>query len=457
MVINTLYLPELREMLALRDVEGLREFCTAIHPARVAEFMEGLTPEEAWEVLQYAESPLREEIFGYFDREKQQAIVGRLSPEEAGKLITNLPPDDRVDLLKTMDVELVGQLLTEVPLEDRRDILRLTAYPENTAGAVMTTAFAKVPGDMTVRAALEELARQAAELETIYYVYVVDEQQHLQGVVSARRLLSAMGRPDTPIRDLAEEALITAYVLEDQEEVARKVARFDLLAIPVVDEENRILGIITHDDIIDVVVAEATEDAHRMGGITPLIENVLEAPFYTIWRKRAIWLSALFGAELLTFTALASFEEAIAAVIALSLFVPLVISTGGNSGSQAATLMTRALALRQVTPREWWKVLRHELVMGLALGVTLGAIAFVRAMLTPQSVLGNADRLVLALVISQAVAAVCLWGSLIGALLPLGFRALGLDPGFASSPFVATFVDVTGIVIYFTIAELWLF
>jgi magnesium transporter len=457
MVVNTLYLPELREMLAQKDEVGLREFCTAIHPARVAEFMEGLTPEEAWEVLQYAESPLREQIFTYFDTDKQQAILREIPSEEAAQLVANLPPDERVDLLKSLDSDLSSALLARIPSEDRRDILRLTAYPENTAGALMTSAFPKVTGEMTVRQALEALARQAAELETIYYVYVVDDQDHLQGVVAARRLLSAMGKPETPVRQLAETSLITAHVLEDKEEVARKVARFDLLAIPVVDDENRILGIITHDDIIDVVVDEATEDVHRMGGITPFIENVLEAPFFLVWRKRVGWLAALFVAELFTFTALAYFEEAIAAVIALSLFVPLVISTGGNSGSQAATLMTRALALQQVTPRDWARVLRHELLMGLALGVTLGMIGLVRAALTPESVLGNADRWLLALTIGQAVACVCLWGSLVGAMLPLVLRGLGFDPGFASSPFVATFVDCTGIVIYFNIAHLWLF
>jgi magnesium transporter len=216
------------------------------------------------------------------------------------------------------------------------------------------------------------------------------------------------------------------------------------------------VGIITHDDVIDVMIEEATEDAQQMGGIVPMAENYLEAPFFTIWRKRAAWLSCLFIAELFTFTALAHFEDQIAAVLALSLFVPLCISTGGNSGSQAATLMTRALALGQITPSHWWRTLRHELLVGLALGVTLGVIGFLRASLTPASVLGNADRWMLALVIGQAVAAICVWGTLVGSMLPLLFRRLGFDPGYASSPFVATFVDVTGIVIYFTIAKTYL-
>jgi magnesium transporter len=242
----------------------------------------------------------------------------------------------------------------------------------------------------------------------------------------------------------------------DREDVAQTMARYDFLAIPVVDSAQRLVGIVTHDDVIDVVVQEATEDALRMGGVGTMVEHYLDAPFFTIWRKRSVWLSCLFVAELFTFSALTYFEDAIAKIIALSLFVPLCISTGGNSGSQAATLITRAMALRQVTTADWWRVIRHELLLGIALGLTLGAIGFVRASLTPASVLGGANRWMLALVISQAVASICLWGTLVGATLPLVFSKLGFDPGYASSPFVATFVDVTGIVIYFSIATVYL-
>jgi len=454
-MINTLYLPELREMLAENNTAELREFCTALHPARTAEFMEGLTAEEAWAVLQHAEEAARVEIFGYFDRQKQLDVLRRIDRAEAGQLIAHLPPDDRVDILKELDTEIVEQLLPLVPVDDRRDILRLRAYPENTAGAVMTSDFARLGESMTVRQALEEVGRQASELETIYYIYIVDDEGHLQGLVSARQLVSALGRPDTLVRDLMERDLVTVNVLDDQEEVARKVARFDLLAIPVVDHVHRMLGIITHDDVIDVVQEEATEDAHRMGAMVPLEESYLEAAFFTIWWKRAGWLSCLFLAELLTFTVMSGFEDILRTVIALSLFLPLCISTGGNSGSQAATLITRAVALGQVQIRDWLLVLRHELLMGLALGATLGIIGFLRVWLTPESVL-EINRWQMALVISQVVAVMCLWGTTVGAMLPLAFKRFGIDPGLASSPFVATFVDVTGIAIYFSIAQFYL-
>jgi magnesium transporter len=337
---------------------------------------------------------------------------------------------------------------------DREDIRRLLSYPDDSAGAVMTSDYATLPPGITVQEALHRLRQQAPDRETIYYIYVVDGERHLIGFVSLRDLILA--KPSSLIRDIMKGEVVSVRVDQDQEVVARQLAKFDFIAIPVVDDLNRITGIVTHDDVLDVLVEEATEDALHMGAIAPIEENYLDAAFTTVWRKRAVWLSCLFVAELFTFTALAHYEDAIASIVALSLFVPLCISTGGNSGSQAATLITRALALGQIGPRMWWQVLRHELLMGLALGLTLGAIGFVRASLTPVSVLGNADRWNLAVVIAQSVAAICLWGTLVGSMLPLVFQKLGFDPGYASSPFVATFVDVTGIVIYFSIANIWL-
>jgi magnesium transporter len=330
----------------------------------------------------------------------------------------------------------------------------LVRYQENTAGALMTTDYAWLPAQITVAEALDRLRLQAPDKETIYYVYVLDGHRRLLGVVSLRDLILASRQ--AVVRDIMEKEVVSVRVTDDREQVAKEIARYDLLAIPVIDEERRLVGIVTYDDVIDVVVQEATEDVHRMGAVEPLAENYLQADFVTVWRKRAFWLACLFVAELFTFTALAHFEDAIAAVVALSLFVPLCISTGGNSGSQAATLITRAMALGQVTLGDWLRVLRHELLMGLALGLTLGLIGFVRASLTPESVLGNADRWTLALVIGQAVTVICLWGTLVGSMLPLLFRRLGVDPGIGSSPFVATFVDVTGIIIYFSIASVFL-
>lgn len=451
---NPLLLPELREMLAAGDADGLSAVINELHPATVADFSEGLSVEETWQLLSYAPVEKQAEVFAFFPLDKQAEMVSGVGRDRMSKLLEAMSPDDRVDLLRQLDSEVVDSLMPLVAKAERQDIRTLLSFPEGSAGSVMTTEYASLPADISAGDAIGLLRQQAPSRETIYYIYVLDEVRHLLGFVSLRDLILA--KPSVRVADIMQRDVISVRADQDQEEAAQALAKYDFLALPVVDNQNCLIGIITHDDVLDVMIEEATEDAYQMGGVVPMDEDYLEAPLLTVWRKRAAWLSCLFVAELFTFTALAHFESEIAAVLALSLFVPLCISTGGNSGSQAATLITRAMALGQIRPGDWWRALRHELLVGLMLGLTLGAIGFVRASMTPAAVLGNADRWMLALVISQSVAAICLWGTLVGSMLPLAFKRLGFDPGYASSPFVATFVDVTGIVIYFSIARVYL-
>jgi magnesium transporter len=453
---NVLLLPELRSMLVEEDHEGLTALMTELHPATVADWTEGLSVEETWKVFNHAGIDRQAEVFEFFPIQKQVDMATGAGRERMSRLIEAMAHDERVDLLKRLDPEVVESLLPLVAKADRQDIRTLLSFPEHSAGSVMTTEYATLTTDLTVSEAISRLRLQATSAETIYYVYVVDAERHLVGFVSLHDLILA--RPTARIDSIMQREVISVPVDADQEDVAQTMARYDFLALPVVDSENRIVGIVTHDDVIDVVVQEATEDALRMGGVGAMIEHYLDAPFLTLWRKRSGWLACLFVAEMFTFSALAHFQTAIEKIIALSFFVPLCISTGGNSGSQAATLITRAMALRQIRPADWRRVIRHELLMGLALGLTLGAIGFIRVRVTPLTWLGLGapDRLMLAFVIAQAVAAICLWGTLVGSTLPLVFSRLGFDPGYASSPFVATFVDVTGIVIYFSIATIWL-
>lgn len=452
---NTLYLPELREMLAENNSAELAEFCTALHSARTAEFMEGLTAKESWAVLQYAEVPLRVEIFGFLEENKQIEIIETLDRAEIAEFIGHLPPDDRVDLLANVRPWIVEELMPLIPSDERRDIQRLSAYPEDTAGAVMTTEFARLSEALSVGKALAEIGRQAEELETIYYLYVVDEEDHLRGLVSARQLVSAMGKPDGEIGDLMERDLVTVNVADDQEEVAAKVARYDLLAIPVVDDEHHMLGIITYDDVIDVVREEATEDAHLIAAIKPLDEGYLETDLLTLSWKRGIWLTILFFGALLTALALGSYESEIAKHAWLVLFIPLVISTGGNTGNQSATLIITALSTGNISLGDWWRVVRRELSMGLLLGGFLGIIGYFCAMLIgrlcglpPDA----APNYVTASVIPITLLLVVLCGTLLGSVLPLVFRRLGLDPAMMSNPFVAGLIDVLGIIIYMQVA-----
>ena len=447
---NTLYLPELREMLAANDAAGLEEFCTALHhPARTAEFMEGLTAEETWAVLRHAGMPLRAEIFGFFEREKQVEIIQACNRPEIAAFIANLPPDDRVDMLNEVQPEVVAELMPLIPTEERRDIQRLGAYPEDTAGAEMTTDFARLSEDLTVGEALKEVSRQAAELETIYYLYVVDKEDHLLGLVSARRLVSALGRPNTRVEELMERDLITVNVRDDQEDVAQKVARYDLTAIPVVDDEHHMLGIITHDDVLDVMVEEATEDAYRIAAVAPLEKSYLETRLVSLTWKRGIWLTILFVGAFFTALTLLGYKPFLESIPWLVLFIPLVISTGGNSGNQSATLIITGLSTGDVTLRDWWRVIRRELMIGLLLGGFLGATGYALALLM-------APNWFAALVIPLALVLIVIWGTLSGSLLPLLFQRLGLDPAFMSNPFVATLTDTVGIVIYMSVALLLL-
>jgi magnesium transporter len=457
-MMNPLLLPEIRIMLAEGDAEGMAALVNDLHPASVAEFAEGLSAEETWALLSYGDVDRQADVFSFFPEEKQQELADGVGRERMSKLLEAMSHDDRVDFLKRLDPHAVESILPLMAKADREDIRKLLSYPEGSAGSMMTTDYATLLPDITVEEAINRLRQQATQKETIYYVYVTNEDRKLLGFVSLRHLILA--RLSALVRDIMQSDVVYVRVDQDQEDVAKIVGKYDFIAIPVVDNDHRIVGIITHDDALDVVVEEATEDAQRMGGMVPLEEPYLEVPFVEMWRKRAVWLACLFVAEFFTFTALSRYEEAMKAIVVLAMFTPLCISTGGNSGSQAATLITRALALGHIDLRTWWKVVRHEIGMGLALGLTLGAIGFFRVLapfLTPDDVIGNVSRTTLSLVIGQTVACICLWGTLVGSILPMVFTKLGFDPGYASSPFVATFVDVTGIVIYFTIAEAYLF
>ena len=452
-MINTLYLPELRELLAQNNTAELEEFCVALHPARTAEFMEGLSAEETWEVLRHANAANCVEVFIYIERDKQVLIVESQDQAEVAAMIAAMPPDDRVDLLKETDNRIVAELLPLIPAEERRDILRLRAYPEGSAGALMTTEFAKLSENLSVGDALGELAHQAEHLETIYYIYVVDDRQddRLRGLVSARQLVSAMGKPDTRLCDLMERDLIVVNVLDDQEEMAGKVARYNLLAIPVVDEEHRMLGIITHDDVIDVMREEATEDAHRIAGVAPLVESYLDTHLLTLTWKRGIWVTVLFFAALITALVLHRYEQHRAWWPWLVVFIPLVISSGGNSGNQSATLVITGLAAGDINLRDWLHVIWRELLIGVLLGGFLSIIGFIAAcILVSQSSLYTA----IALAITLLLVVVC--GTISGAVLPLLFKRLGLDPALMSNPFVAGIIDIVGIVIYMTVASMLL-
>lgn len=455
---NTLYLPELREMIATDDDGSLREFIDALMPARAAEFMEGLDPGESWRVLRVAEPDRRVEVFGFLDPGKQADLVQTLV--EAGDaadisgLIADLPADDRVDLLNVVGEPVVEQLLPLLPQDDRRETLRLRGFPEGTAGSVMTTEVTCLPAHLTVAEALTAISKAAQEVETVYYSYVVDENDRLLGLLSARHLVTHYLSPDQPISELMQRDVVTVRAMDDQEAVAEKVADYDFLAIPVVDDDRRLLGIVTHDDIIDVFRAEATEDALLSAGVAPLDEGYLRTHWFTLACNRGIWLGVLFVAALLTALALQGYEAEFQRVGWLVMFIPLVISSGGNSGNQSATLVIRGLTDGEVRLSDWTRVLRRELVMGLALGTALALIGYASAWVITRGdeSAGMAPTPYELGVVPITLLLVVVFGAICGGALPLLFSKLGLDPALMSNPFVAGIIDIAGIVIYMTVA-----
>lgn len=448
-MVNTLFLPEIREMLETDNQQELAEFCSALNPGRTAEFMEGLTASEAWAVLRHADPVRRAEIFYHFEDSCQLEILAHQPAAELAELITELAADDRVDLLQELSEERVAEILPLLPAADRRDILRLKSHPEGTAGALMTSEVAKLSERLTVREAVEELTWQGENWETIYYIYVVDDDNVLRGVVSGRQVISSLARPSQRLSDLMETDVIAVQVSEDQESVAEKVERYDLLAIPVVDAGRHLLGIITHDDVIDVVREELTEDAQRIAAVNPFDESYLRINVLTLTSKRGPWLAILFFTALLTTFALRRYDAELARFEWLVLFIPLIISCGGNSGSQAATLVITALNSGDVKLADWLAVLLRELMMGLMLGVFLATLGFGVAWALAPSPRAAA---VLPITLMSVVLAGCLAGS----ILPLMFKRLGLDPALMSTPFVTGIIDILGIVIYFSVAKLML-
>ena len=455
-MINTLYLPELREMLANNDTQGLKEFCEALHhPYQTAEFMEGLTAKECWDVLRCADMSDRVDIFLYLPWEKQVEMFETGDPKEAGEFIAYLPPDDRVDLLNELPDEIAEKIMQMTPEEDRHDIQRLSQYDENTVGAIMTTAVAKITENLTPREAVEAAKKQAEEMETIYYLYVVDEEDHLRGLLTFRELICSLGKPDIKVSDIMERNLITIKPTEDREEASMLVAKYDVLALPVVDDEYHLIGIITHDDVMDVVIDEAEEDAQIAAGVSPLEDDYLDSPIHTIVWKRGMWLVILFIGAFLTAFTLDRYDEKLSQAIWLVIFVPMIVSAGGNSGNQSATLVITSLTNGSIHPYDALKVFRREIIIGLSLGCILGLVGIAYA-LGYSWINGIDDWIRVALILPITLILVVLFGSIIGAMLPLFFSKIGLDPALMSNPFVAGIIDVMGLVIYLHVAFLFL-
>ena len=419
---------------ALDALRGLR-------PVDIADALELVAPELAWGLL--ARLPDRAEIYAYFDAEEQVRLAREFPRATLARLVGEMPADERTDLFKRLDQEQQDELLPALAQAEREDIRKLSSYEEGTAGALMTSDYAMLKADMTVAQALAALRREAPDAETIYQSYVIDDARKLLGVVSLRDLILA--HPDKTIDQLMTADVVSGEVGEDQEDIAKRITRYDLLALPITDEMGCLMGIVTYDDAMDVASEEATDDFHKSAGVTTSVGNMKDATIGLLYRKRVFWLVLLVFGNLFSGAGIAHFEDIIAANLVLVFFLPLLVDSGGNAGSQSSTLMVRAMATGEVVMKDWFKLLGRESLVALLLGVTMAAAV---------SLLGyiRGDSLV-ALVLALSMVTIVLVGCVIGMSLPFVLSKFGLDPASASAPLITSVCDASGVVIYLYIAS----
>lgn len=417
-----------------------------MHPADLADVAEVMPREQVAEFLRALPQQRAAEVLEYLDEELRTALLEEMNREQAAKLIGAMTPDDRADVLEELEEETADEILSDLSTEARQETERLLQYDPDSAGGLMTTQFVAVSQDLTIEEALGRvrMAARSGQREAMHAIYVADENGVLLGVMSLRELVAA---PEgAHVADVMTTEVVKVAANAERSDVTKITTEYDLVAVPVVDAFGKLIGVITVDDVIDAIVEEQTEDVQKLGAVQPLEEPYFTAGFWSVARKRVGWLVFLFVGEMFTGTAMRVYESTLAAALSLTLFIPLIISSGGNSGSQSATLITRALAVGDVEVADVLRVLARELGQGLALGITLGAIGYLRALMW-----GSTTSV--ATVVAGSLVSVVLVGTVVGAMLPLLFRRLGFDPAVASSPFVASLVDVTGLVIYFNIAR----
>ncbi len=417
------------------------------HPADIAALLSEVPPGRALAVLRPLELDVQAEVFGYLDPAAQGPLIDAMSRKEVSALITRMDADDRADVFNRLSEEQQEKLLPGLAHMERENIRRLAAYEEGTAGAIMTSDYATLSPLLTARRAIEQLRHEAPDKETIYRTYVVDRDRRLIGSIRLQTLILA--DPDTPVSSLMEENPIHVLVDEDQEAVARAIAKYDLIAIPVVDHDHHLIGIVTHDDAIDTLEEEATEDFQKLGASGALNQSLRSAGMVTLYRARIFWLLLLVFGNLLSGVGIAYFEDTIAAHLALIFFLPLLIASGGNAGSQASTLMVRAMATGDVRSRDWGRMLGREALvagmLGASMALAVSGIGLFR---------GGPD---IALVVALSMIVIVVTGSLIGMSLPFILSRFNMDPATASAPLVTSIADAAGVVIYFSIATMILF
>ena len=446
MRLSSLMLPDL--VAAFRtDPNSVREVFDELHAEDVADLIEAADEALAVELLLALDDERAAEVLECIEEEHQSALIARIGAERAAPIIEEMASDERADVIGDLEVELADALLSHMDPEEAADVRTLVAYPDDTVGSVMSTEVLKVPVDTTVGEVIDLVRKHGEAAETVYYVYIVAAGDTLVGVISLRDLI--LCAPTTKVTDVMTEDVKTIGPEADQEDAASTIQHYDLIALPVVDDNHHLIGIVTVDDVVDVMEEEATEDMHRLGAVQPLEASYFGTSFWTFVGKRAPWLLALFVGGIFTAEALTWYEAEMNKMVLLVAFLPLIISSGGNSGSQSATIIIRALAVREVDLSHAWRVLVREVGMGLVLGLMLAIIGAICAGLwsEPEQFVAIGVTVAVTLIFVVTI------GTLLGSMLPILLERIGLDPAVSSTPFIASLVDLFGVITYLSLAR----
>lgn len=444
--------PEIRELVREGAFSELRHALEGVHPADIADILAELGPDDAALAFRFLPRDDAGEVFGYLSQDFQEQLITKLGEEQAVRVVEGMSADDRARILDELPHEVAQRLVASLSPESRRITQAILGYPPRSVGRLMTPDYIRVKPDWTIRQSLDHIRRYGKDAETINVVYVVNEQGVLIDDLRLRQVFLA--DPDQTIDDITNRQFVTLRADHDQSEAVALMSRYDRSALPVVDSRGVLLGIVTHDDVADVAQQEATEDMQKMAGMQALESPYIQTGHVEMFRKRGIWLSVLFVGQTITILVLGSFQDQIERAAVLSVFLPLVISCGGNSGSQAATLVTRALALGEVTSADWLRIVGREVITAMMLAATLSIMGvicvefFTRLLKHPETKF----PIQLGLTVGTAVFGVVIWGTLLGSLLPLILKRLNIDPATASSPMVATLMDASGTLIYLGMA-----
>ena len=451
----TLLEPEVVELIRAGDYASLREALHGVQPADVADILAGIDAELAAIAFRFLPRDDSAVVFSYLEADRQEELIRRLGDKSAVRIVQAMTADDRARLLDELPAEVAERIVASLPAQERTETQAILGYPERSVGRLMTPDYVRIRADWTAARALDHVRRNGRDAETINVVYVVDEAGVLIDDLRLRQII--MTEPDTPIESLMNRQFVTLRADQAQEEAVQALLKYDRVALPVVDSRGALLGIVTHDDVADVAVQEATEDMQKIGGVQALENPFMQTSVLALFKKRAPWLALLFLSELLTSNAITFFQDEIQRAAILAVFIPAIISSGGNAGSQASTLVIRALGLREISVGDWARVLLREMGVALMLAVMIGVIGMFRINLFGwmgwfKDPIVMDHYVILSTTIGATLVGVVLWGSIMGAMLPFVLKRMGFDPAGSSTPFVATLVDVTGICIYFTCA-----